>query len=88
MFANSKDVADFFDKRHAEVLKDIRHVQKSLSGEISPLWFRASTYQYRLVSGGMKTSPAYDMTRDGFVLLVMGYTGKKVMEFKVRYVPC
>ena len=29
--------------------------------------------------------PAYDMTRAGFVLLVMGWTGAKALDFKIAY---
>ena len=30
--------------------------------------------------------PAYIMNRDGFSLLVMGFTGKKALEWKVKYI--
>ena len=39
---------------------------------------------YQDASG--RTLRSEDMTRDGFSLLVMGYTGPKAMEFKVRYI--
>lgn len=35
---------------------------------------------------GTRQSRAYDMTRDGFTLLAMGFTGKTALAFKVRYV--
>lgn len=33
-----------------------------------------------------KSNPAYEITFDGFTLLAMGFTGKKAMEFKVKYI--
>jgi len=36
--------------------------------------------------GGTRAEPAYEMTRDGFTLLAMGFTGKTALAFKVRYI--
>jgi Rha family phage regulatory protein len=33
-----------------------------------------------------RRQPMYEMTKDGFTLLVMGYTGAKAMQFKVAYI--
>ena len=33
-----------------------------------------------------RKQPAYLMTRDGFVLLAMGFTGKRAMEWKIKYI--
>ena len=30
--------------------------------------------------------PCYDLTRDGFSLLVMGFTGEKALQWKIRYI--
>ena len=86
VFTNSRDVAEFFGKNHYDVLRDIGKITETLSPQICGLWFQATSYQYSLSSGGRKTAPAYDMSRDGFTLLVMGYTGAKAMGFKVRYI--
>ena len=85
VFANSRDVAAFFRKAHSEVLRDIRRIAETLSGEISPVWFQATTWEQK-TGFGFRSMPAVDMTRDGFTLLVMGYTGKTAMDFKVRYI--
>lgn len=37
-------------------------------------------------NGGVKPAKRYYMNRDGFTLLVMGYTGQKALEFKLRYI--
>ncbi|MDE6092905.1 MAG: Rha family transcriptional regulator, partial [Ruminococcus sp.] len=36
--------------------------------------------------GNNKTYKCYDVTRDGFSLLVMGLTGKKALEWKIKYI--
>lgn len=36
--------------------------------------------------GGVKPAKRYLMNRDGFTLLVMGYTGQKALEFKLKYI--
>ena len=79
--ANSKDIARFFGKRHDNVLRDIENISSNLRGS-SKGWFLPTVY----LDSYKRTQDAYDMTRDGFALLVMGYTGAKAMEFKVRYI--
>ena len=44
--------------------------------------FRQSSYFN--VQG--KEQPCYEMTKDGFTLLAMGFTGKKAIEFKLNYI--
>ncbi len=84
MFTNSRDVAACFGKEHFNVLRDISDIGLKLEGNALD-WFIPTTYEAR-VGFGTKTLPAIDMTRDGFTILVMGYTGPKAMEFKVRYI--
>jgi Rha family phage regulatory protein len=79
VFANSRDVADFFGKRHDHVLRDIRH----LIVEGVPNFGEGS---YTLPETGPQTHPCFDMTRDGFSLLAMGFTGKKALKWKLLYI--
>lgn len=44
-------------------------------------YFRLSHYQDK--SG--KTNKKYNMSRDGFSLLAMGFTGKKALDWKIKY---
>lgn len=81
VFANSRDVADFFVKLHFNVLNDIRGLLKSQDTPAE--WFRPVV---TINEQNGQRYRAYDMTRDGFTLLVMGYTGAKALEFKVRYI--
>ncbi|TNC95033.1 MAG: putative phage-encoded protein-like [Stygiobacter sp.] len=85
VFANSRDVADFFGKEHCHVLRDIGAIASNLGDNEFSAWFRLASYEAK-VGFGVKRVPAWDMTRDGFTLLVMGYTGAKAMQFKVAYI--
>lgn len=76
--ANSRDVADFFDKRHDHVLADIRRL-----GEAGVPDFRETPYKHPQ-NGQLYRS--FDMTRDGFALLAMGFTGSAALQFKLRYI--
>ena len=85
VWANSLHVAKYFHKRHKNVLRDINAFSLSNSGvskEFSRLNFEPSNY----TDTRGKTQPVVNMTRDGFTLLVMGYTGKKAMEYKEFYI--
>lgn len=73
-------VAQVFEKRHDNVLKDIRELD--CSSEFRLLNFEES--YYRNAQG--KKQPSYCMTRDGFVFLAMGYRGKKAAQFKELYI--
>lgn len=73
-------VAECFEKRHDNVLKDIRELD--CSDEFRLLNYEESSY--RNAQG--KKQPCYYMTRDGFVFLAMGYRGKKAAQFKELYI--
>ena len=83
--ANSRDVAGFFGKRHDNVLADIRELTAALSPENSGVSFIATTFRQK-TGFGFRDMPAFDMTRDGFTLLAMGFTGAKALQFKLRYI--
>lgn len=36
--------------------------------------------------GNRKSYKCYELTRDGFCLLVMGFTGQKALEWKLKYI--
>ena len=54
-----------------------------MDSETAKLWFQKSTYKSQ---DNNKNYPMYFMNRDGFSLLVMGFTGKKAFEWKVEYI--
>lgn len=79
---SSLDVAETFGKEHYHVLEDIRVIQEKISTpEFSGLF-----YEETYIASNGKKNPMYFMNRDGFTLLVMGYTGEKAMQFKLAYI--
>lgn len=82
---DSRFIADCFGKRHSHVLRDIAKITEPKSGlseKFIELNFTFSEYQD---ATGRKL-PRYLLTRDGFTILVMGYTGIKAMQFKELYI--
>jgi len=76
----SLDIAETFGKEHKHVLRDIRELECSDE-------FRQSNFGLTYYSDMQnKKQPMYYITRDGFTLLVMGYTGEKAMRFKEAYI--
>jgi Rha family phage regulatory protein len=83
VYANSRDVAAFFGKRHDNVLADVNNILST--PDISGMGLFISVQSpHPTVVGRM--IPSWDMTKDGFTLLVMGYTGQKAMAFKLAYI--
>lgn len=77
---NSRDVAKLFGKRHDNVLRSLASLEYSPA--FTALNFEESDY---LDSTG-RSLTAYNMTKDGFVFLVMGFTGKEAARFKEAYI--
>ncbi|EFK7410067.1 transcriptional regulator [Escherichia coli] len=73
-------VAEFFRKLHKNVIQKIEALE--CSSEFTELNFKPSEYTD---STGRKL-PMYQITKNGFVFLVMGFTGKKAAAFKEAYI--
>lgn len=76
----SLDVAETFSREHKNVLRDIRELQ--CSEDFRRLNFEQSEY----LNEQNHKQPMFYMTRDGFTILIMGYTGEKAMKFKEAYI--
>lgn len=75
----SLQVAKVFDKRHKNVMRAIRNlVDKNPAVKNM---FTSGTHNNR-----GKQYTMYYMNRDGFLLLVMGFTGKKALQFRLKYI--
>lgn len=81
---NSLLVAEKFGKTHDNVLKAIRNIVDGgvVKNNETPM-FVESTY-FNQQNG--QDYPLFVMNRDGFTLLVMGFTGKKALQFKLDYI--
>ena len=78
----STAIADCFRKEHKNVLADIRNLVEQCPGNFTELNFQPSEYTD---STGRKL-PMYHIHFDGFILLVMGYTGPKALKMKLAYI--
>lgn len=78
--ASSKEVADKFGKIHTHVLEAIRSLE--CSDDFRESNFRLSSY----ISKQNKTLPCYELTRDGFCFLCMGFIGKNAAKWKEQYI--
>lgn len=87
LVADSLEVADRFGKRHADVLRTIDGLitevatQNCVTNAEPESYFIPSDYQNR-----GKTYKKYLLTRDGFSLLVMGFTGPAALHWKLLYI--
>lgn len=82
-FANSRDVAAFFVKEHRDVLKAIDNLVASVP-ELGVRNFAQGVYT--LPSTGDQRHRCFEMNRDGFTILAMGFNGTKALKWKLRYI--
>lgn len=78
----STAVAESFEKQHKHVLDAIKSLVADMPSEFTGPNFRPSEY----TDGTGRKLPAYHLTRDGFTLLAMGFTGKKALAWKLKYI--
>ena len=80
----SNQVAAHFGKRHDTVLRAIRNL--GCSPEYHARNFAEMVNEVEIGSGATRKDPAYRITRDGFTILAMGFTGKEAMQWKEAYI--
>lgn len=80
---DSRSVAEHFGKEHAKVIRSIEGIISETPKVASQKMFYKTTYK---VEGNNKSYKMYLMNRNGFSLLVMGFTGARAMEWKLRYI--
>lgn len=76
---SSKDIAEHFGKEHKNVLQNIRDIL--VAENSATKFFQETSTVYR-----GQQFPFYLMNRDGFSLLAMGFTGKKALQWKLKYI--
>lgn len=77
---SSRDVAFNYGKRHADVMRDIRNISEMVP-ETNERNFALVDYS----DAKGEERPMYLMDRQGFAMLVTGFTGKKAKEFTYKY---
>lgn len=95
---SSRDVAEQFEKEHSDILKSIHGYNrtekdgtaKHVNGILDDFDSSVNTLEYFIPSeykdASGKTNKEYLLTRDGFSLLAMGFTGEKALKFKIAYI--
>lgn len=82
-FTTSLLVAEKFDKLHKNVLQSIEHILEICPDkEFSRLNFQPANY----LDAQGKSRPMYNLTRDGFTLLVRGFTGEKAFLWNIAFI--
>lgn len=79
---SSLRIAEHFGKRHDNVVRDIRKITSNVSEEFGALNFEGVNY----LDEKRESRPMYLLTKDGFLILAMGYTGKDAMRLKEAYI--
>ena len=81
--ASSRQIAESFGKAHRHVLEAIESILEGMPKiRQTPMFYKT---EYTHEQNG-QTYPMYLMNRDGFSLLVMGFTGKSALEWKLKYI--
>lgn len=79
-------VSEYFHKSHDNVLKKIRSVIQECSPEYHLVNFNEVVREVAGGDGAVRKMPMFILTRDAFVLIVMGFTGKKALQWKIDYI--
>mgnify|MGYP002795141020 CR=1 FL=1 len=81
-FTTSQKIAAYFGKRHDNVLRKIRQVRDECPDEFAQLNFEEADF----IDKNGETQPMFKLTKDGYMLVVMGFTGSAATLIKVRYI--
>lgn len=79
LVVTSRQVAEDFEKRHSHICDTIRNLTAENS-EVKNMMIE-SKFEHR-----GNEYKEYLLTRDGFSLLVMGFTGSKALQWKLKYI--
>lgn len=91
VFCTSLDVAKVFGKEHKNILRDIKNILNDLR-EIGDVQCKSNfelSFKVRKIQGFKgreRKYPYYNLTRDGFSLLAMGFTGKEALQWKILFI--
>lgn len=77
---DSRSIANNFEKRHDNILRDIENIKKDV------LNFEEMFIESQLPDNYGRLQKVYLMNRDGFSLLAMGFTGKLAFDWKIKYI--
>ena len=85
LIVSSREIASNFEKEHTKVVRDIENLIEGIAKN-------GDTYNHLLMEGEYQNEQnkqiykEYLLTRDGFTLLAMGFTGQKALQWKLKYI--
>lgn len=82
LVTTSLKVAEYFEKRHADVMRDIRLIADDIDQRNFAQMFFTAAYPDKYG----RPQPMYLLNRDGFLFLVTGFTGKKAAQVKLNFI--
>ena len=82
----SLKIAERFEKNHKDVLRAITKIITQVSDSFGERNFAPSEYEQKNNLGLAVKHPMYELTKDGFIMVVMSFTGKPAMEIKEWYI--
>jgi Rha family phage regulatory protein len=82
---DSLTVSEYFEKEHAKVVRNIEKITTAKSGVSADFAERNFALSYYKDASG-KRNKMYLLTKDGFTILAMGFTGERAMRFKEAYI--
>lgn len=85
VITTSLKVAEYFGKKHKNVIRDIENKLKN-PAVLQGLKIELSFIIRQLPNGGSKKEQYYIMDKDAFTFLVMGFTGEKADLFKLDFI--
>lgn len=78
-------VAEAFNKTHSHVMRDIKKITKQCGEKFAKSNF-GLTFENKKIGNTVRSTPFYRISKDGFMLLVMGFTGEKAMQTKIEFI--
>lgn len=82
----SEFVAKAFGKKHCDVLRKIEEICTQVPDSFGERNFALLEKERKNNLGFIVKNKVYELTKDGFILLVMGFTGKNAMSIKIAYI--
>jgi len=83
LVTSSRDIAERFEKRHVDTIRAIEDIKKQGCTQNCADLFIETEYQN---DQNKQRYKEYLLTRDGFSLLAMGFTGAKALKWKIKYI--
>lgn len=78
-------VAEAFNKTHSHVMRDIKKIIKQCGEEFAKSNF-GLTFENKKIGNTNRKTPFFRISKDGFMLLVMGFTGEKALKTKIEFI--